>query len=135
MTAGKGFRADGGTTAIEFALVALLLMTLALGAVDFGLWVFQKSEAEQAAREASRVAMIDPPSTMGVQTSGAIYDAARAELDSSLTPTVSVSCANTCTPGVDSITVTVSWDRDALTFLSVLDHVSGSSSRTVVGIP
>lgn len=127
---------DAGTTAVEFVLVALLLMTLALGAVDLGLWVFQKSEAEQAAREASRVAMIDPPSSSPVVlTSGPIYDAALAEIDSNLTPVVSVSCSSTCVPGVDTVTVTVGWDRQPLILTKVLDHVSGSSSRTVVGVP
>lgn len=128
-------RSDTGTTAVEVALVLWLLLTVALGALDFGLWVFQKSEAEQAAREASRVAMIQPPSTMGVQTTGPIYDAAVAELDSSLSPVVSVSCSNTCAPGVDTITVTVGWTRSPLTFVGVLDQVSGSSDRTVVGTP
>jgi Flp pilus assembly protein TadG len=126
---------DEGTTAVEFAIIGLILMTLALGAIDFGMWVFQKSEAAQAAREASRVAMIDPPTTFGVQTSGAIYDAAKAELDASVTPVVSVSCSNTCQPGVDTITVTVGWDRSALTFVGTFDHVTGESSRTVVGTP
>lgn len=127
---------DAGTTAVEFVLVALMLMTLALGAVDLGLWVFQKSEAEQAAREASRVAMIDPPSSSPVVlTSGPIYDAALAEIDSNLTPVVTVSCSNTCVPGVDTVTVTVGWDRQPLILTKVLDHVSGSSSRTVVGVP
>ena len=127
---------DAGTTAIEFAIVALLLMMVALGAVDVGLWVFQRSEAEQAAREASRVAMIQPPATMGVVTSGPIYDAAVAEIDSGLTPTVTVSCSTaSCTPGVDIITVSVTWTRNPLTFVGILDSVSGASSRTVVGVP
>lgn len=128
-------RPDAGTTAVELALVVVVLLTVALGAIDFGLWVYQRSEAEQAAREASRVAMIQPPSTMGVQTSGPIYDAAVNELDSSLAPVVTVSCSNTCTPGVDTVTVTVEWDRNPLTFVGVFDHVSGSSARTVVGVP
>jgi Flp pilus assembly protein TadG len=131
----RTLRSDDGTTAVEFALVVLLLMTVALGAVDFGLWVFQRSAAEQAAREASRIAMIQPPSTLGIQTSGLIYEAARAEIGSNLTPVVSVSCSNTCAPGLDTITVTVGWDRNPLTFVGAFDHVSGSSSRTVVGVP
>ena len=131
----RSLRSDAGTTAIEFALIAIVILTIALGAVDFGLWVFQKSEAEQAAREAARVAMIDPPATTGFQTSGSIYDAALAETQSNLPQfQISVDCTGSCTPG-DTVTVTVSWHRDPLTFVGVTDTVSGSSSRTVVGTP
>lgn len=131
----KRLSSDAGTAAVEVALVISLLLTVTLGALDFGLWVFQKSEAEQAAREASRVAMIQPPSTMGVQTTGPIYDAAVAELDPGLSPTVSVLCDSPCAPGVNTITVTVTWSRSPLTFVGVLDQVTGSSDRTVVGVP
>jgi Flp pilus assembly protein TadG len=33
---------DNGATAVEFALVALIILIIGLGAVDFGLWMFQK---------------------------------------------------------------------------------------------
>lgn len=127
-------RSDAGTTAVEFALVAVVILTIALAAVDFGLWIFQKSEAEQAAREASRIAMINPPAS-GVQTSGSVYNAAVAELQTGLSQfQVSVACAASCAPG-DTVTVTVSWHRDPLTFVGVTDTVSGSSTRTIVGVP
>jgi Flp pilus assembly protein TadG len=140
---------DAGTTAVEFALVVLVLLTIALGAVDFGLWMFQKSEAEQAAREAARVAMINAPLALGAQTSGTVYTAARAELESSLPNfALSVSCQSATSPPVvraggttdpcqpgDQLTVTVSWHRDPLTFIGFTDTVSGSSTRTVVGVP
>lgn len=138
-------RSDDGVTAVEFALVVLVILTIAMGAVDFGLWMFQKSEAAQAAREASRVAMIDPPTTLGVQTSGRVYDASTAEIESNLPQySVDVECATTSAPTVDLtsgcttgdlITVTVSWHRDPLTFVGFTDTVSGSSTRTVVGVP
>jgi Flp pilus assembly protein TadG len=135
MTTPRQLRSDAGTTAVEFALVAVVILTIALGAVDLGLWVFQKSEAEQAAREASRIAMLAPPSATGVQTSGSIYDAALAETESNLPQfQVSVTCASTCAPG-DTVTVTVSWHREPLTFVGVTDTVTGSSTRTVVGTP
>ncbi len=139
------FREDDGVTAVEFALVVLIILIVALGGVDFGLWMFQKSEASQAAREASRVAMIDPPSTLGAVTSGAVYDAAVAEVESNMPQfTVSVSCADTagtaisdptqCLTG-DLVTITVQWHRDPLSFVGAIDTVSGTSTRTVVGLP
>jgi len=135
MTPRRSLRSDAGTTAVEFALFAMVIFTIALGAVDFGLWVFQKSEAEQAAREASRIAMIQPPATTGDQTSGSIYNAARAEVETNLAQfQVSVDCTGSCAPG-DTVTVSVSWHRDPLTFVGVTDTVTGSSTRTVVGTP
>lgn len=126
-------RSDGGTTTIELALIVVLMLTIALGALDFGLWVFQRSEAEQAAREASRIAMIKPQ--LGTLTSGPIFDAARAELSPGQDLSVEVTCStNECAPG-DTITVEVGWDRNALTFVGIFDQISGSSSRTVVGLP
>jgi Flp pilus assembly protein TadG len=139
-------RNDAGTTAVEFALVVMIILTIGFGAVDFGLWMFQKSEASQAAREGSRVAMIAVPSTLGLQTSGDVYNATIAELESNLPQlTVSVTCvdpttdtditvAAECSPG-DLLTVSVQWHRDPLTFVGFTDTVSDSSTRTVVGVP
>ena len=142
-------RGDAGTTVVEFSLIALVIFIIALGGVDFGLWMFQKSEASQAAREASRVAILYPPSVLGAQTSGPIYEAATKEIESNLASSVSVSVtcqtlatpitqittASSCKPDVDTVTVTVQWHRDPLTFVGFTDTVSGSSTRTVVGVP
>lgn len=138
-------RNDAGTTVIELALVIMIILTIGLGAVDFGLWMFQKSEASQAAREASRIAMIQLPVNLGAQTTGAVYDASVAELESGLSDfSVNVTCADAsgtdiadaadCVTG-DLVTVTVQWHRDPLTFVGVTDTVTGSSTRTVVGVP
>lgn len=136
---------DAGATAVEFAFVVVIILTIGFGAVDFGLWMFQKSEASQAAREASRVAMIAPPATLGLQTSGAVYNASVAEIESNLPGfSVTVTCADAagtdiplaadCGAG-DLVTATVQWHRDPLTFVGVTDTVSGSSTRTVVEVP
>lgn len=142
----KRARRDDGVTMVEFALVILIILVITLGGVDFGLWMFQKSEASQAAREAARIAMIKPPSALGALTSGAIYDASIAELESNLPQfAVTVTCADAttgseivdatkCVTG-DLLTVTVTWHRDPLTLVGVTDTVSGSSTRTVVGVP
>jgi len=141
----RRLRGDSGVTAVEFSFVVFIIILITLAGIDIGLWVFQKSEASQAAREAARVAMISPPTTLGAQTSGAIYDAAIREIESNLPEfSVSVSCADTAgddiTDGAqcgvgDLVTVTVQWHRDPLTFVGATDTVSGSSTRTVVELP
>lgn len=135
---------DAGVTSVEFALIVLIILIISLGAVDFGLWMFQKSEAAQAAREASRVAMINPPSVLDTVaastpvavTSGSVFAAATDEIEDNLPNfAVTVACsAKPCVSG-DDITVTVSWHRDPLTFVGVTDTVSANSTRTVVGVP
>lgn len=51
------FRRDAqGTAAIEFALVALLLVVGLLNAVDFGYYMYQRMEVENAAQVAAQAA-------------------------------------------------------------------------------
>lgn len=56
---------DRGAAAVEFALVALLLITLLMGILEFGrLWAIQGSLA-QAARDAARTAAITDSDAAG----------------------------------------------------------------------
>ncbi len=141
---------DEGAAAVEFALIASMLFLIVFAAIDLGLWAFARSQASAAARDATRVAMINP-GTPGTYTSTssmtaatqAIFNAAKARLGS-VPPdlTVEVSCSDgTCTAnGSTTVNVTVGWHREALTF--VLSPVVGSglnlsasSTRTLLGIP
>lgn len=139
-------RRDAGVTTVEFAFVVFIIILITIEGIDLGLWVFQRSEASQAAREASRIAMISPPVLDQALTTGSVYEAAVGEVESNLQDfKVWVTCAasadapdsikdaSQCVTG-DFVTVTVSWTRQSLAFLGPTT-VSGSSTRTVVGIP
>jgi hypothetical protein len=50
-----------GTTAVEFAIILLLLMTLILGIIEFGLLMFNHQVITNAAREGARAGIISRP--------------------------------------------------------------------------
>lgn len=52
-----------GSTAVEFAIIALVFVTLAIGIVDFGRNFHQKSRLAHAADVTARVIMLDPAAT------------------------------------------------------------------------
>lgn len=52
-----------GAALIEFALVMPLLIFLLLGIIEFGIMVMHQMTLEQAAREASRLAAVQDPTT------------------------------------------------------------------------
>jgi Flp pilus assembly protein TadG len=51
-------RSQGGTTIIEFALVALLFFSILLGIADFGRWLFAVHASSESARLGARVAVV-----------------------------------------------------------------------------
>ena len=55
------YRTDtSGSTAVEFAIIALVFVTLAIGIVDFGRNFHQQSRLAHAADVLARVVMLDP---------------------------------------------------------------------------
>jgi Flp pilus assembly protein TadG len=56
---------DEGASAVEFALVALLLITLLTGLMQFGFFFMQYLEVVHAAREGARWASLAPPAGIG----------------------------------------------------------------------
>lgn len=53
-------RDDHGAAAVEFALIALLLVTMLVGIIQFSLWFWSFQVAEHAAREGARRYAVDP---------------------------------------------------------------------------
>jgi Flp pilus assembly protein TadG len=51
-------RGDSGAAAVEFALVAVLLLTLVFGIIQYGYYFFQLQAGTSAAREAARLAAV-----------------------------------------------------------------------------
>ena len=47
---------DDGAAAVEFAIIATLLMLLVFGVIEYGLWIAQYEAYSSAAREGARVA-------------------------------------------------------------------------------
>ena len=51
-------RSDGGATAVEFALVAPILLLLVFGIIEYGLWFSDSLATRQGVREAARQGVV-----------------------------------------------------------------------------
>jgi hypothetical protein len=52
---------ETGAVSVEFAAIAVLLLTLIFGAIDFGLMLFNKQVITNAAREGARYGIVQRP--------------------------------------------------------------------------
>lgn len=52
---------ETGAVTVEFALIALILLTLIFGAIDFGLMLYNKQVITNAAREGARFGLVQRP--------------------------------------------------------------------------
>jgi Flp pilus assembly protein TadG len=110
-----------GVAAVEFALVLPLLLSLALGGIDWGWYFFIDQLVTNGAREGARAGTLLPPrpsSTTGA-AEGAARDAAVAFLQhANLNPTPqNVVATYTTVGGSDAIQVTVTYPVGSLTGL------------------
>ena len=55
----QGARRDRGATAVEFALVAPILILLVLGIIEYGLWFSDSLSSRQGVREAARQGVVE----------------------------------------------------------------------------
>ncbi len=136
----RGRRGDErGAAAVEFALVAPLLLLLLFGIIDFGWMLMKASLVNNAARDAARVASLNG-------TYDQIDDAVTAELDSAGIDDADVDIDITCTnnPGTScdgteasyttnavsgsTVTVTVSYTHEWITPMGAMCALVGSDS-------
>ena len=71
----RGTRAESGASAIEFALVAPILLAMIFGIMDSGRAVFTQAVIHFAAQEAARWAVVHPPASTSA-TDIALHEAA-----------------------------------------------------------
>jgi len=77
---------QGGSTALEFALVSGIVVTLLLAAFDIGIAMLQYAELNAAVRAGGQYAITFPTDTSGIQT------AVNAVLPSSMPASVTIGC-------------------------------------------
>ncbi len=140
--------AQDGVAIVEVALVMPLLFLMVFALIDLGLWVFDSTQASAAARDGARTAILDyrAADVPGSADRASVQAAASRNIDVP-TPTVDVRCLRrqgtpvTCgeaVPGEDRIEVSVSWERDTLTFVGELfgesaRRVSATSAMSITG--
>lgn len=57
---------ERGAAAVEFALIAMILLTMVIGIIQFALFFWSYQVGSHAAREGARVAAVDPCDTAAI---------------------------------------------------------------------
>ena len=66
-------KSERGVTAVEFAMIALPMLTLIMGSIEFGINMFAKANLDGALREAARMSTTGDPAITGAN--GELIDA------------------------------------------------------------
>ena len=77
---GKFLRNDHGATAVEFTLLMPLFVTIMLGGIDLGRYIFLQNELTAAVQDAGRFAMVRGSSSKAPATEAKIIDFASQRL-------------------------------------------------------
>jgi Flp pilus assembly protein TadG len=116
-------RRRSGAAAVEFALVAPLLVLLVLGMIEFGRMIMVEQILTNAAREGARKAVL--PGVTQAQVETAIDDYLKNSSVKGQSRTVSPNPGSAT--GGTSITVTVSVPYNSVTWLPVSRFLSGKT--------
>jgi Flp pilus assembly protein TadG len=108
--------AQRGAAAVEFALIAPLMITLVLGIIDFGLYINAAAVVGNAAREGARAASLGASTTDVQDVAGQTID----ELPGDTAPSITLACSPTTCDSGATATVTVSYSHHFLTPLPML---------------
>lgn len=100
---------EGGAAAVEFALVAVLLLTLVFGIAEFGRMWFLQSSLAAAARDGARTMAVKNDQTEAETAAQAVFTADGGPTSISITP-----ATGDCDSG-GSATVTLTYDAAFMT--------------------
>ncbi len=122
------FRQDSGAVAVEFALVGVVLVTVLMGIVDFGVVYNEQLSVTAAARAGARV--------MAVQNdAGAASSAVRSALPTAMTQAPTISGVSSCPSSATApatVSVTVNYPVHSVT--GMFDSLLGGEHLTGVGV-
>lgn len=129
-----------GAALVEFAIVLPLLLTVLFGIIEFGQLFKVRLSAQQAAREACRIAVLQSTAKPYNSTSGPVMQKIQQIMTAAGVSTYSASMVQivedtTADPTV-AITITVPYEDVKLTgFLSVITNdITGSCSMRKEGV-
>jgi Flp pilus assembly protein TadG len=108
---------ERGAAAVEFALVLPLLLTLVLGAIDWGWYFFVDQLVTNAAREGARAGSLLPPrpTSTASQAEDAAEQASNAYLTRVRLAQTGVDAIFTTVGGTEAIQVTITYPVGSLT--------------------
>lgn len=131
---------EKGTSAIEFGLLAPILLIMLLGLIDFGFAWIKKMELSSAARAGAQYALLEGYDSTTVQS--VVTNATNLTDITFDTLTTycqcedgtSVTCGDTCTDGSSNrkwVTITISAPIEAYFFESVITSVSATAEMQI----
>jgi Flp pilus assembly protein TadG len=107
---------ERGAAAVEFALVLPILLTLTLGAIDFGWFFYIDQLVTNAAREGARAGTLVAPTAAAATAENAAQTAAESYLTKvSLSATGVEASLDTSVAGTQGIKVVISYPVGSLT--------------------
>jgi Flp pilus assembly protein TadG len=120
---------QSGAAAVEFALVLPVLLTLVLGAIDWGWYFFIEQTVTNCAREGARAGTLlpPPPTSTTAQAASAAQAAGLAFLSRVHFTPQGVAASYTTVGGSDAIQVVVTYPAGSLTGL--LSNVMPANAR------
>jgi Flp pilus assembly protein TadG len=115
-------KGERGTAAVEFALVMMPLLLLALGGIDFGNYFFVSEVLANAAREAARAGAIVPNAVDNPGTAAAVAASTAQSYINALKFTGTATITTTCPGGVvQSVCIQIAYPAGSITgFLSAI---------------
>lgn len=126
-------RDERGAAALEFGLVAPILVMLVMGIIQFSMWMWAWEVSGSAAREAARYAAVHPCDTAGIQGTAAAR-LTGPPVDS--TPTVAVARSASPLKVGDDVTVQISFTTMNLHFFPGFSAaVSKGATSRVENLP
>ncbi len=136
------FRCDSGMAAVEFAILASVLLLIIMGLSDYGLAIYYRMQVESASLVGAKYAAAYPTDTAGI--TAAVNNATPISAFTSVVPVkvcecadalgTSVSCSTTC-PGSslnEYMSVTVTYSYVPMFANSYLTIETGTLSSTHV---
>lgn len=138
-------RGDGGTSILEFTLVAILLFTLIFGIINFGLILAFKQDMTRAAAEGARAGAVAFPSSTALADATAATDEAVKAFSDRFKTNGCLTTGLTCTlvradcgtaagvdPAVpDCVSVSLSYDYDANPLIGALPMIEPFLPNTI----
>jgi Flp pilus assembly protein TadG len=136
----RRLQGDSGMAAVEFAILASVLLLLVMGLADYGLAVYYRMQVESAALIGAKYAAKYPTDSAGITS--AVNSATHISSFTSVTPAklcecanalgTSVSCSTTCAGSTlnEYMTVTVTYSYTPLFASSPLPIETGTLSST-----
>ena len=125
-------RSETGAAAVEFGLIAIVLLTLLIGIIQFSLWFWAYQVGSHAAREGARVAAVCPEDSAAIDER--VQDRAESAAEGGEVDAAGVDHPDPVQVG-DTVTVSVHFVPRSIGFIFDMPDINKSASARVENVP